>query len=246
MWGPSGIDVSSSRLFFSILKALFVPCFFLLPFFCWPTVQQLLLLLHIRRFSPPFSPVSKPSNPTNMSFSHYARSRPVRDGLVSSQTVPEQLKEKPLPASHTSEVESALDTTKSPQSVVSTDEEAQPILPEPTETPVASPLSSPRYAKLRWRVWTIYRRLFSIVFIANLVAFVVVIRRDRLLTDFVNAAAANLLGVGLARQPLVVNLLFRIFCSLPRTAPLRLRRLAAKIFHYGGVHSGCGVASFVW
>ena len=116
----------------------------------------------------------------------------------------------------------------------------------PTRSLLPPPPHSARYSWLRWGFFTIYRRLFSIVFIANFVTFIIVIRRDRSLTDFVNAAAANLLGVGLARQPLVVNLLFWCICSLPKSAPLRLRRLAAKISHYGGVHSGCGVASLLW
>ena len=115
-----------------------------------------------------------------------------------------------------------------------------------TTPPTPDPLESPRYAILRYTIFTIYRRLFSIVFVANLAVFIVVIIKDRTLTDYVNAAAANLLGVGFARQPLVVNLMFKCSCSLPRSAPLRLRRLAAKIFHYGGVHSGCGVAAVMW
>jgi hypothetical protein len=115
-----------------------------------------------------------------------------------------------------------------------------------TSPPVPDPLESPRYAKIRFAIFTIYRRLFSIVFLANLAVFVAVVIRDRTLTDYVNAAAANLLGVGLARQPLMVNVMFKCACSLPRSAPLRLRRLAAKIFHYGGVHSGCGVSAVLW
>ena len=115
-----------------------------------------------------------------------------------------------------------------------------------TTPPNPRPLESPRYAKLRYAVFTIYRRLFSIVFIANLAVFLAVVIKDRTLTDYVNAAAANLLGVGLARQPLVVNFMFKCACCLPTSAPLRLRRLAAKIFHYGGIHSGCGVAAVMW
>ena len=112
--------------------------------------------------------------------------------------------------------------------------------------PFADPLESPRYATVRYTILTVYRRLFSMVFLANLAVFIVVVIKDRTLTDYVNAAAVNLLGVGLARQPLMVNLMFKCACCLPTSAPLRLRRLAAKIFHYGGVHSGCGVAAVMW
>lgn len=55
--------------------------------------------------------------------------------------------------------------------------------------------------------------------------------------DLVNAAAINIAVCGLCRQPLVVNALFLAFGSIPRSAPLRLRRLACKIFHLGGVHT---------
>ena len=30
------------------------------------------------------------------------------------------------------------------------------------------------------------------------------------------------------------------------SAPFWLRKKAAEVYHYGGVHSGCGVASFLW
>jgi hypothetical protein len=115
-----------------------------------------------------------------------------------------------------------------------------------TTPPIPDPLESPKYAKIRYTIFTIYHRLFSIVFLANLAVFIAVVIKDRTLTDYVNAAAANLLGVGLARQPLMVNFIFKCACCLPTSAPLRLRRLAAKIFHYGGIHSGCGVAAVMW
>jgi hypothetical protein len=115
-----------------------------------------------------------------------------------------------------------------------------------TTPPNPGELASPRYAKVRYTIFTIYRRLFSIVFLVNFAVFIAVVIKDRTLTDYVNAAAANLLGVGLARQPLVVNLMFKCACAMPSSAPLRLRRIAAKIFHYGGVHSGCGVAAVMW
>ncbi|CAN8101303.1 unnamed protein product [Discula destructiva] len=67
-----------------------------------------------------------------------------------------------------------------------------------------------------------------------------------MLLDCINASAVNLLVCGLSRQPLVVNALFRVFCLIPRSAPLRLRHLACKVFHLGGVHSGCGVAACLW
>ncbi|RHZ52684.1 integral membrane protein TmpA [Aspergillus thermomutatus] len=101
-------------------------------------------------------------------------------------------------------------------------------------------------SSIRFIALDIYRRLFSLVFLANLAVFIAIMTTDRKLLALVNATAANVLACGLARQPLVVNAIFVIVCSIPRSAPLRLRRIAAKVYHYGGVHSGCGIASFIW
>ena len=103
-----------------------------------------------------------------------------------------------------------------------------------------------RLAGLRYFIFDVYRRLFTLVFLANVAVFIAVLSSNRKLLALGNAAAANLLACGLARQPLVVNTIFLVVCSIPRSAPLRLRFLAAKVYHYGGVHSGCGVASFIW
>lgn len=101
-------------------------------------------------------------------------------------------------------------------------------------------------AWLRYVVFNVYRRLFSIVFIGNLVAFILVMVRNQRLVDMANASAANMLVVGLSRQNLVVNALFVTFAAIPRSAPLYLRKHFAKIYCMGGVHSGCGMAAFIW
>lgn len=103
-----------------------------------------------------------------------------------------------------------------------------------------------KFASFRYIILDIYRRLFSLVFLANVGVFVYVMTTDRMLLALVNATAANLLACGLARQPLVVNAIFVTVCSIPRWAPLRLRRICAKVYHYGGIHSGCGIASLIW
>lgn len=102
------------------------------------------------------------------------------------------------------------------------------------------------FSHLRYAMFTTYRRLFTIVFCANLAVFLYVMTSDRQLLALVDATAVNLVSCGLARHPMVVNAIYRLVCSLPRSAPLFLRRIAAKAAHYGGVHSGCGTASLVW
>ncbi|KAJ6143143.1 hypothetical protein N7471_002596 [Penicillium samsonianum] len=103
-----------------------------------------------------------------------------------------------------------------------------------------------RFAHFRYVMFTVYRRLFTIVFCANLAVFLYVMISDRQLLALVNATAVNLVACGLARHPMMVNAIYRAVCSIPRTAPLSLRRRCAKSAHYGGVHSGCGTASLVW
>ncbi|KAK3985050.1 hypothetical protein QBC44DRAFT_164351 [Cladorrhinum sp. PSN332] len=104
------------------------------------------------------------------------------------------------------------------------------------------PLSFFRYAVLN-----VYKRLFTIAFLANITAFILLLALGPPSPiSFVNASAINLAVCGLCRQPLVINALFLLFGSLPRSSPAWLKRLACKIFHLGGVHSGTGVASGIW
>lgn len=44
----------------------------------------------------------------------------------------------------------------------------------------------------------------------------------------------------------MINTLFIIFGHCPQWFPLVIRRMSAKIYHLGGVHSGAGVAATVW
>lgn len=120
--------------------------------------------------------------------------------------------------------------------------------PENQANPNSIPeIGLPRYAQFRFAVFTVYHRLFSLIFILNAIAFVIILSKNhRHQTNFVNAATANILITGLARQPLVLNTIFFGISLIPRSSPLWIRRLAAKTYHYGGVHSGCGVAAVVW
>jgi hypothetical protein len=105
---------------------------------------------------------------------------------------------------------------------------------------------SRQVAHIRWGFFTTYRRLFSLVFIGNVVALIIVLSSHRTLAAVANATAANLAVTGLIRVPYVVNLFYMAICSIPKTAPLRIRHAAAEMPHFGGVHSGCGVAALFW
>ena len=50
----------------------------------------------------------------------------------------------------------------------------------------------------------------------------------------------------LFRQENFVNLCYEIAVSVPHSLPVSIRRRLAKVFHYGGAHSGSGTAAVVW
>jgi hypothetical protein len=104
---------------------------------------------------------------------------------------------------------------------------------------------------LRHRLFILYRRFFTIVVLSNLAVACFILYRnieeDRyMLADLATATATNLCMAVLMRSEPVVNLLFTILCSVPTSWPLAIRRHCARIFHIGGIHSGCAVASLIW
>jgi hypothetical protein len=104
----------------------------------------------------------------------------------------------------------------------------------------------------RHTVFTVYRRLFSIVFILNIIGLgALLTRNDKWLaspplSNFATAASANIMVALLIRQDYVVNTLFRLCWLVPLSAPLLIRCSLAKIYEYGGVHSGAAVSSVIW
>ena len=98
----------------------------------------------------------------------------------------------------------------------------------------------------------VYRRLFSIVFILNIAGLGALLTRNDTwlasppLSDFATAASANIMVALLIRQDYVVNALFKLCWLVPLSTPLRIRCSLAKIYEYGGVHSGAAVCSVVW
>ncbi|KAK3335246.1 hypothetical protein B0T19DRAFT_3479 [Cercophora scortea] len=109
-----------------------------------------------------------------------------------------------------------------------------------------TPETLKRFGLVRYTLLNVYRRLFTLSVVGNAIALAIILSRGSPPLDLVNASAINLAVCGLCRQPLVINLLYLSLVSIPRSAPLRLRRIACKIFHLGGVHSGTGIASFIW
>ena len=104
---------------------------------------------------------------------------------------------------------------------------------------------------LRYYFFTMYRRLFSIVFIGNLVTILTIFAYRRTLdnlqlSDLATATASNITVALLMRQEYVINLLFNMACAVPTWIPLFIRRNCARVFHIGGIHSSAGVAAVFW
>lgn len=98
----------------------------------------------------------------------------------------------------------------------------------------------------------VYRRLFSLVFLFNIIGLAGLLSKHHNwtssppLTDFATAASANIMVALLVRQDYVINTFFRMCWLIPMSAPLRLRCMLAKVYEYGGVHSGASVSSIMW
>ncbi|KAK5045010.1 hypothetical protein LTR84_010158 [Exophiala bonariae] len=103
---------------------------------------------------------------------------------------------------------------------------------------------------IRWTVLSVYRRLNILVVTANVITIIVLATQGKLSSmtpdSTATAVSVNLSVAVLIRQELVVNTLFWIFGKCPQSFPLRLRRLAAKIYHLGGMHSGAAMSATIW
>ncbi|MCJ8507552.1 hypothetical protein MUU53_06445 [Rhizobium lemnae] len=98
-----------------------------------------------------------------------------------------------------------------------------------------------------------YHRLYALVAIVNLVLAVLWWQDGSLLQNGVanlellaNMALINFsLGI-LIRQQRLVNFLFWLATRIPTSWPLWIRWRAAKVFHFGGLHSGGNTAGSLW
>ncbi|KAK7039258.1 hypothetical protein VNI00_010163 [Paramarasmius palmivorus] len=114
------------------------------------------------------------------------------------------------------------------------------------------PAKNGRSSLTRWLdliFFSYYRKTFTIIFFANLAVFIAIVVRGKgrpFAQDVGSAASANLMVTLLFRQENFVNLVYEIAVACPHSAPLWLRSRLAKVFHYGGAHSGAGTAAVVW
>ena len=119
--------------------------------------------------------------------------------------------------------------------------------------PLPQKRATPLWRRLRHRLLAVYQRLFFIVLLGNTAGFITVLVLNRnsrpfgpSLGNIASAVAANVTGAILIRQEYFVNALYEVCCWTPLWMPFRLRRVIAKLYHFGGVHSGCAVSAVAW
>ena len=61
-----------------------------------------------------------------------------------------------------------------------------------------------------------------------------------------NVVLVNLSIAILIRQQHIINLLFWLVTQAPTSWPLSIRWMLGKVYHFGGLHSGCAVSATVW
>ncbi|KZV88846.1 nonribosomal peptide synthetase 12 [Exidia glandulosa HHB12029] len=100
---------------------------------------------------------------------------------------------------------------------------------------------------LRHQIFSLYRRLFGIVFVANMGIFISILAQGGANAQRLGLiVVANLFCAILMRQDYVVNAFFDVFCAVPTSWPLAIRRVCARVYHIGGLHSGCAISGTIW
>ena len=104
---------------------------------------------------------------------------------------------------------------------------------------------------IRYRLFDIYKRLFTFIVLLNLSVLIYVVSEhsepnlDNVLL-LSTPIAFNLFLAILFRTEDFINLLFKSVLWVPRSLPLSVRRALAKVYQFGGIHSGAGVACTSW
>ncbi|TPX08701.1 uncharacterized protein E0L32_009890 [Thyridium curvatum] len=125
------------------------------------------------------------------------------------------------------------------------------MLSEPARVAFSQKSEAPSLVRLYRFLSSEYRILFTLCFLANLAGVVIFLWQWVLYGKPNEATCALATSINLTvsiviREEHIVNALYCIFTAIPKTQPLWIRRRAGKIYHLGGLHSGCGVAATFW
>ncbi|KAF2030183.1 hypothetical protein EK21DRAFT_27213, partial [Setomelanomma holmii] len=107
---------------------------------------------------------------------------------------------------------------------------------------------------LRYTGLNVYRRLFTSVFLLNLVGIYMLMKQhksgpsnqQRFSETLATLASSNFLLAILMRQDYLINPLYRSAWLVPWSCPLLVRKIVAQVYCYGGIHSGAAVAGTLW
>lgn len=129
---------------------------------------------------------------------------------------------------------------------------------DPSKLYALPPQIGPRwYRAFRWQFFTVYRKIYTVVFLLNLTWGLVglsvydfgdsIYASGRLVSDsLATAVAANIMAAIVMRNEHVINALFSTCIAAPHWTPLWFRTAMAMVYSYGGFHSGCATASAAW
>lgn len=88
---------------------------------------------------------------------------------------------------------------------------------------------------LRHQIFTLYRRLFGVVFVTNMAIFIATLVKGNYNAQHLGLiVVSNLCCAILMRQDYVINAFFNVFCAVPASWPLSIRRVCARVYHIGG------------
>jgi hypothetical protein len=181
-----------------------------------------------------------------------------------SQRIQENIQESILPSSLRLRRRALLSMAMELESYPMSEVEQEPLLPDTQKEQdpppikllnIETPALPPRSRVLQFTrnpAFSVYRRIFLSIFLINIyhAHHIITMRRrskySPLLVDLSTAASANMLVAILVRQDYILNTLFRLCWLIPFVTPLRIRRSIAKIYEYGGLHSGAAVCSVLY
>lgn len=131
-------------------------------------------------------------------------------------------------------------------------EEANNPLPEAGSAALL-PIPALSSRKTRRLMLSHYQYLFLLVALVNLSLFSYGLTAGHWwsekgihLIEIGNMVIINLTVAVLIRQQYIINFLFRLVWHVPLHWPLSVRRQLAKVYHFGGLHSGCALFACLW
>ncbi|KXN88297.1 hypothetical protein AN958_07756 [Leucoagaricus sp. SymC.cos] len=157
----------------------------------------------------------------------------VHDKFVLELAKEVTMEETPASGSDVSSVESSLEKAEDPWAGFQDD-----ILPDKA--------NGKKVRFLRHQVFTLYRKLFSVVFLVNMAIFIWLVVKGTNALEVAGITVANLFVSILHRQDYVINAYYWIFTRVPLSTPFWVRAAAARVYHIGGLHSGAGVSGTIW